>query len=186
MQYYNVSVQVSYIRVGLNISGRVSSWNPTQETTITLYQSGAPRDARAAVMQVTIPGIQAIGQSAEAYTLEGVRFGTYDMVVTKDAHTSYTITGLTVTEAMLDLTLPTIELYVGDLNSNGTVDSVDMSILLRSENFGRSVRDAVLPIADLNGSSIIDSVDLSVMLQSQYFGKRSKIVSYSDFASGKI
>lgn len=72
------------------------------------------------------------------------------------------------------------------MNSNGTVDSVDMSILLRSENFGRSVRDAVLPIADLNGSSIIDSVDLSVMLQSQYFGKRSKIVSYSDFASGKI
>ncbi len=182
----NVSVQVSYIRVGLNISGRVSSWNPTRETTITLYQSGTPRDARAAVMQVTIPGIQAIGQSAEAYTLEGVRFGTYDMVVTKDAHTSYTITGLTVTEAMPDLTLPTIELYVGDLNSNGTVDSVDMSILLRSENFGRSVRDAVLPIADLNGSSIIDSVDLSVMLQSQYFGKRSKIVSYSDFASGKI
>ena len=65
-----------------------------------------------------------------------------------------------------------INLPLGDVNADNVIDMADLSVLLASENYGRSNTEI-----DLNGDGLIDISDISLVLKATNYGMSSvKIV----------
>ena len=111
--------------------------------------------------------------------------GTYDLVVTKDAHLTYTVKNVEVGDGPLDLTAmegkpyQTITLLCGDIDGNGFINSTDLGIILKGQNYGKSTATAGDKAADLDGNGFINSTDLGIVLQGQHYGKSAISVSFA-------
>jgi len=146
---------------GVAVSGLVRSHNPNNNTTIQLL------DRDIVKYETIIPGTPGIDQVEQSFTIENVEPGTYTLVVTKLAHTSFTIKDIVISDEDIDLTqnnrdeIKLIILTAGDINGDGLIDVRDLSILM--DNFGRVVEN-VVGVADLNGDGQVDSRDLSLLL----------------------
>lgn len=100
------------------------------------------------------------------YTLTSVPAGaTYYVKVTKSGCVS---TPVAVVVGEDGATAPDITLYGGDINSNGSINPVDLGFLL--EDFGKDDPSAfAMALSDINENGSVNPVDLSVFLTS--FGK---------------
>ena len=111
--------------------------------------------------------------------------GTYDLVVTKPGHLSYTVKNVEVGGTDLDLTTltgkaySTITLLCGDIDGDGWIDFSDYQELLKSTNYGKQTSAVgVNKIADLDGDTWIDFSDYQILLSSQHYGKSAVSVNF--------
>ena len=162
----------------ISVSGTVKSYNPGNATTIQLKQGGAVK------YTVTIDPASGSGQKEQNFSFPAVAAGTYDLVVTKDGHLTYTVKGVVVEGTAIDLTehsnaaISTITLLCGDIDGNGFINSTDLGIILKGQNYGKSTATAGDKAADLDGNGFINSTDLGIVLQGQHYGKSAVSVNF--------
>lgn len=165
---------------GVSVSGKVKSYNPRNPITIQLMQSGAE------IYKTTIAAETGSGQVTQNFSFDTVMPGTYDLVVTKDAHLAYTIKNVVVGEALIDLTTmtdkaySTITLLAGDIDGDGWIDFADYQELLKSTNYGKqTITAGVNKITDLDGDTWVDFSDYQILLSSQHYGKSAISVGFA-------
>ena len=163
-----------------SVSGAVKSYNPNNATTIQLMQGGKE------MYSTTIDADTGSGQKEQEFTFNAVAKGTYDLVVTKACHLTYTIKNVEVGDTPLNLTTmtgkaySTITLLCGDIDGNGFINSTDLGIILKGQNYGKSTATAGDKAADLDGNGFINSTDLGIVLQGQHYGKSAVSVNFGE------
>ena len=163
---------------GVTVSGKVTSYNPNAAATVKLVQNGTEK------YSTTIKAATGSGQKEQTFSFPAVAAGTYDLVVTKSAHLKYTVKNVTVGSTPLDLTkhsnaaISTITLLCGDIDGNGFINSTDLGIILKGQNYGKSTATAGDKAADLDGNGFINSTDLGIVLQGQHYGKSAVSVNF--------
>ena len=164
---------------GVTVSGKLTSYNPGNPTTVALMQNGAVKHT------ATITQATGNGQVTQDFSFNAVAAGIYDLVVTKPGHLSYTVKNVKVGDTDLDLTkltgkpYSTITLLCGDINGDGWINSSDLSVVLQGQNYGKQTTVAgVNGKADLNGDGWVNSSDLSIVLQGQHYGKSAVSVNF--------
>ena len=157
---------------GVSVSGKITSYNPNNPTTVELMQNGEVK------YTATIAAASGDGQVTQSFSFPTVAPGTYDLVVTKSAHLKYTVKNVTVGNAPLDLTvhgnaaIRNIMLPAGDLNGDGTINSKDLNEIWSPANYLKNTTDAgVNPFADLNGDGTINSKDLNIVWKAENYLK---------------
>jgi len=116
----------------------------------------------------------------QASSIPAVVEGTYDLVVTKAAHLTYTVTGVKVGSKNLDLTAmegkayQLIELLCGNVNDGTEINADDLNIVWNDKNFNKSVGKGALALADLNGDGMVNAVDLNIVWNDKNFNKGIK------------
>ena len=162
-----------------SVSGTVKSYNPNAAATVKLVQNGAVK------YTATTATSSGSGQKEQNFSFPAVAAGTYDLVVTKPGHLTYTVKGVVVGDSPLDLTTmtgkayQTITLLCGDIDGNGFINSTDLGIILKGQNYGKSTATAGDKAADLDGNGFINSTDLGIVLQGQHYGKSAVSVSFA-------
>ena len=166
---------------GVAVTGKVKSYNPGNPTTVELQQGGAVK------YTATITKATGSGQKEQNFSFDTVAAGTYDLVVTKPGHLTYTVTGVVVENDPLDLTAmtgkpyQTITLLCGDINGDGWINSTDLGVVLQGQNYGKQTTVAgVNGKADLNGDGWVNSTDLGIVLQGQHYGKSAVSVNFGE------
>ena len=161
---------------GVTVSGQVESYNPGNATTIQLMQGGKEQ------YKTTIAADTGSGQKEQNFSFPAVAAGTYDLVVTKPGHLTYTITGVVVGSENLDLTknanasISTITLLCGDIDGDGKINNLDYAIVMNPANFNKSYTipgDVGNVLADLNGDSKINNLDYALILNPNHFNKNT-------------
>ena len=164
---------------GVSVSGMVKSYNPNNAVTIQLMQGGEEK------YSTTIAADTGSGQVTQNFSFPTVAAGTYDLVVTKPGHLTYTVKNVVVGDGPLDLTTmtgkayQTITLLCGDIDGNGFINSTDLGIILKGQNYGKSTATAGDKAADLDGNGFINSTDLGIVLQGQHYGKSAVSVGFA-------
>ena len=179
--YLGEKFTVSYTAptADISVSGIIKSYNPNNATTIQLMQGGKEK------YKTTIAPASGSSQEEQNFSFDAVAKGTYDLVVTKPGHLSYTVKGVVVVgDGPLDLTkhsnaaISTITLLCGDIDGNGFINSTDLGIILKGQNYGKSTATAGDKAADLDGNGFINSTDLGIVLQGQHYGKSAVSVNF--------
>ena len=178
---YTFTFPAAKAGAGVAVSGKITSYNPNNPTTVQLMQGGTEK------YSTTIKAATGSGQVTQNFTLAGVLPGTYDLVVTKSAHLKYTVKNVTVGNAPLDLTkhsnaaISTITLLCGDIDGDGWIDFSDYQELQKSTNYGKqNSAVGVNKIADLDGDTWIDFSDYQILLSSQHYGGSTVSVNFGE------
>ena len=156
-----------------SVSGKVKSYNPNNATTIQLYEAGHADEEEYKKYETTIAAATDSGQKEQSFTFDAVTKGTYDLVVTKPGHLSYTVKNVEVGDGPLDLTAmtgkpyQTITLLAGDVNRDGKINLTDLSIF--KNNFGKTGSAVTNLLADITGDGKTNLLDLGVLKNS--FGR---------------
>lgn len=151
---------------GQPVSGKVTSYNPNNATTLELKKNGV------AQFTTTIAAAAGSGkntQNTQNFSFSAVAADTYDLVVTKAGHLTYTITGVVVGDTPLDL--GTLTLLCGDVNGDAYTNFEDYSILLSPANYDKRANEANDPAVDLNGDGWINFEDYSLLLSPANYDK---------------
>ena len=177
---YKVPINPYQSAISLDVSGTVKSYNPNNATTIQLMQGGKEK------YSTTIAAATSSGPVEQNFSFSAVAPGTYDLVVTKAGHLTYTVKNVVVGSTDLDLTAmegkpyQTITLLCGDIAKNGYIDFADYQELLSPANYGKKTTDTgVNALADLNGNGYIDFADYQILLSSQHYGKSAVSVNFA-------
>ena len=164
---------------GVAVTGKVTSYNPNNATTIQLMQGGKEQ------YKTTIAKTTGSGQVTQDFSFPAVAAGTYDLVVTKSAHLKYTVKNVTVGSTPLDLTkhskaaISTITLLCGDINGDGSINEDDVSIIRYANNINKSTADADNKLADINGDGSVNEDDVSIVRYSSHINKGVTACTYS-------
>ena len=163
---------ISEAGAGVAVSGKITSYNPNNPTTVELRQGGAVK------YTATTATSSGSGQATKTFRILNVTPGRYDLVVSKPGHLSCTVKGVIVANGELDLTkhsnaaIRNITLPAGDLNGDGTINSKDLNEIWSPANYLKNVTDAnVNPLADLNGDGTINSKDLNIVWKAENYLK---------------
>ena len=163
---------------GVAVTGKVTSYNPNNPTTVELRQGGAVK------YTATIDAATGSSQKEQNFSFNAVAAGTYDLVVTKSAHLKYTVKNVTVGNAPLDLTTmtgkayQTITLLCGDINGDGSINEDDVSIIRYANNINKSTADADNKLADINGDGSVNEDDVSIVRYSSHINKGVTACTY--------
>ena len=155
------------------IRGKVISYNGNNAFTVTLYQAGTENQ----VQSIPVSGNKQSGQVTQEFTFNAVAPGTYDLVVTKDCHLTYTIKNMVVGESPIDLTTmtgkaySTITLLAGDVNEDGSINATDLNIVWNAANFNKAVADVSNQLTDVNGDGAVNATDLNNVWNAANFNK---------------
>jgi hypothetical protein len=153
------------------ISGSVVSYNPNNAVTVTLYKGSD------VVTVYTIAATDGTGETRGEFVIEDLEKGTYDLVVTKTSHLSYTIKGIKVESASVQIE-DDIALIAGDVNGDGCVDLSDVVFLTSSTTYGRDYDEAQNKSADIDGNRCFDLSDLTVITSDSAYNKSEIVVDY--------
>ena len=163
---------------GVTVSGKITSYNPNNATTIQLKQGDTVK------YKTTIAPDSGSGQKTQNFSFDAVAAGTYDLVVTKSAHLKYTVKNVTVGNAPLDLTkhsnaaIRNIMLLCGDINGDGSINEDDVSIIRYANNINKSTADADNKLADINGDGSVNEDDVSIVRYSSHINKGVTACTY--------
>lgn len=154
----------------VQIHGQITSYNPNNATTIQLMQDGEVK------YTTTILPEEESGKITQQFTMSEIEEGIYDMVIIKEGHLTYTITGIYVSSEDIDLTqsekeYSNIALIAGDVNGDGSVTEGDVMMIRYSTNMNRTVSEAANPVADLNGDGSITEGDVLIIRYKQHINK---------------
>ena len=103
--------------------------------------------------------------------------GEYDLVVTKEAHLTYTVKNVKVGDEPLDLTahknpqISTMTLLAGDMDGDGSINADDLNIVWNAANFNKSAAAAVEKLTDINGDGDVNADDLNTVWNAANFNK---------------
>ena len=168
-------------KAGVSVKGKVVSCNGNNDFTVTLYKAGSDMVVGT---PLTVSGNGTVGSTEQEFTIPNVAPGEYDLVVTKSAHLKYTVKNVVVETTDIDLTAmtgksyQTITLLCGDIDGNGFINSTDLGIILKGQNYGKSTATAGDKAAELDGNGFINSTNLGIVLQGQHYGKSAVSVSF--------
>ncbi len=96
-----------------------------------------------------------VGQMPDTVVFDNISEGIYDLVIEKAGHLTYIIKNISVNKD-IDLTAKTISLTAGDFNTDGFIDGIDVSMLVKNIS-------ASEPETDINGDGFCDAIDISVL-----------------------
>ena len=156
---------------GVRISGQIRSYNPNNSPAIRLIQDDEELD------QPIVGLPKGAGLLEQEFCFEAVSPGRYDLVITKDAHTKFTLKNLLVGEEDLDLAsssrpeLQLMTLRCGDINGDGLINDADLTVLWRAGNYNRKANEAENPECDLNGDGLINDADLTILWQAYNYNR---------------
>lgn len=156
---------------GVTVSGQVKSYNPNNATTIQLMKGGVEQ------FKTTIAAASGSGQLEQSFSIDSVNPDTYDLVVTKAGHLTYTITGVVVGDGGLDLAgnanaaIKLITLLAGDVNGDGSILENDVAVIRLTTNIYKSTAEASDKTADLNGDGSILENDVAIVRLTQHIYK---------------
>lgn len=162
----------------LALKGRVKAYNPKISTKLDLLENGEVK------YTVEIAANDGSGVLDAMFEFTNIESGTYDLVVTKQGHLSYTVLQISVEDDVVDLSehenadISTITLISGDVNGDGCVDLKDVTELTSSRVYGREYADVENKSADINGDGCFDLKDLSIITSESNYGMSEKIVTY--------
>ena len=165
-----------------SVSGTVKSYNPNNPVTVRLIEQGHHEVA----YETTIAATTGSGQKEQNFSFDTVAAGTYDLVVTKPGHLTYTVKGIVVGDAAIDLTkhsnaaIRMITLIPGDLNNDGSVNTQDYQILTSPSNYGKSASLAAVKVADINGDGSINTQDYQILTSPSHYGKSAVSVNFGE------
>ena len=148
---------------GVKVSGQIRTYNPDKSATIKLMQGDKEID------KIDIPVETGTGQRDQDFEFKDVAPGTYSLVITKDAHTKFTLRSIIVSDQNVDLTeddRPEVRLMIlrcGDVNGDGVIDDRDLTILWLTSNYFKNTAQAANPLCDFNGDGVIDDRDLTTL-----------------------
>ena len=163
-----------------SVRGAVKSYNPNNPVTVQLIEQGHTK----ASYETTIYPTTDSGQVEQNFSFDAVAKGIYDLVVTKDAHLTYTVKGVVVGDGPLDLTahsnaaISTITLLCGDINGDGSINEDDVSIIRYANNINKSTADADNKLADINGDGSVNEDDVSIVRYSSHINKGVTACTY--------
>ena len=163
-----------------SVRGAVKSYSPNNPVTVRLIEQGHHEVA----YETTIDPTTGSGQKEQSFSFDAVAAGTYDLVVTKPGHLTYTVKNVVVGDGPLDLTTmtgkaySTITLIPGDLNNDGSVNTQDYQILTSPSNYGKSASLAAVKVADINGDGSINTQDYQILTSPSHYGKSNDILTY--------
>ena len=163
---------------GVKVSGTIKSYNPNNPTTVELMQNGEVK------YTATIAKTTGSGQVTQNFSIPAVAAGTYDLVVTKDAHLTYTVKNVVVGDTDLNLTTltgkaySTITLLCGDINGDGSINEDDVSIIRYANNINKSTAVADNKLADINGDGSVNEDDVSIVRYSSHINKGVTACTY--------
>ena len=161
-----------------SVSGTVKSYNPNAAATVKLVQNGA---VKYTATTATSSGSR---QKEQNFSFSAVAPGTYDLVVTKPGHLTYTVKNVVVGDGPLDLTAmtgksyQTITLLCGDINGDGSINEDDVSIIRYANNINKSTADADNKLADINGDGSVNEDDVSIVRYSSHINKGVTACTY--------
>ena len=163
-----------------SVRGAVKSYNPNNPVTVQLIEQGHHEVA----YETTIDPTTGSGQKEQNFSFPAVAAGTYDLVVTKPGHLSYTVKNVVVGSTDLDLTTltgkaySTITLLCGDINGDGSINEDDVSIIRYANNINKSTADADNKLADINGDGSVNEDDVSIVRYSSHINKGVTACTY--------
>ena len=174
---------VTAVADGVKVSGQVLSYNPGNSMYVYLYKAGTTE-----VVNVNhvgpLPSGSSSGQVTRTFSFKSVPKGTYDLVVTKDAHLTYTVKNVVVGDTDLDLTkltdqpYSTITLLCGDINGDGSINVTDLNEVWDAANFNKNVSAADNKLTDINGDGSVNVTDLNVIWDAANFNKGLSACTY--------
>jgi len=159
----------------VKVSGMVKSYNPKNPVTISLLQGDVEK------YSVKIPEAAGSGFVTQPFSIFNVAPGDYTLVITKPAHTSFTVNTVTVVDDDVDLTgdsRPTVQLMTlrcGDIDGDNSINDADLTILWQLGNYNLKTTAAADKLCDLNGDGMINDIDLTILWLA-YNYNRSEIV----------
>ena len=166
---------------GVTVSGKVKSYNPGNATTVQLMKSGVEQ------VKTTIVAASGSGQLEQSFSIDSVNPDTYDLVVTKAGHLTYTITGVVVGDGGLDLTgnanaaIKLITLLCGDVTGDHRINNLDYAAVMDPDNFNKLTSVAgVNKDADLDGNGSVNNMDYAIIMDPKHFNKIDYSTSYSN------
>ena len=124
------------------------------------------------------------GQVPQSFSISTVATGTYDLVVTKDGHLTYTVKNVEVGSTDLDLTkrtdkpYSTITLLCGDINGDGNINVTDLNEVWDAANFNKKVSAVDNTLTDINGDGSVNVTDLNVIWDAANFNKGVTAFTY--------
>ena len=154
--------------VGTTVSGTVKAYNKNNAPEVKLYANGVEKYP-AVVAEPTTSG----SQYTWTFTFSEVEMGSYDLVIKKDGHLTYTVTGVQVTDHPLDLSVHSdasvkvLSMLAGNMNSDSAINNSDL-IAFRAQ-FGKSGNNISNPLANINGDIAVNNSDLIIFKSN--FGK---------------
>ena len=163
-----------------SVRGAVKSYNPNNPVTVQLIEQGHHEVA----YETTIDPTTGSGQKEQNFSFPAVAAGTYDLVVTKPGHLSYTVKNVVVGSTDLDLTTltgkaySTITLLCGDINGDGSINEDDVSIIRYANNINKSTAVADNKLADINGDGSVNEDDVSIVRYSSHINKGVTACTY--------
>jgi uncharacterized repeat protein (TIGR02543 family) len=167
---------------GVSVSGKIRSYNPTNPTNLCLQGEDI-------AYTITIQEEPGSGQWEQGFTFSSVEPGTYTLLITKAAHTGFTVRNIVVKNADIDLTqnsrpeLRLMTLRCGDINGDGNINNSDLTILWRQGNYNRSAKAADEPLCDLNGDGLINNIDLTILWLAYNYNRGEVIISALDYVT---
>ena len=117
------------------------------------------------------------GATEQEFTILNVEAGTYDLVVTKSAHLTYTVKNVVVETTDLDLTAmaekpySTIKLLCGDVDGDGQINVTDLNKVWDAANFNKAALSATNKLTDLDGDGNVNVTDLNILWDAANFNK---------------
>ena len=164
---------------GVTVSGKLISYNPNYDVSVRLMQG----DTEMYTAAVTAP-TAASGQAEQSFSFASVAMGTYDLVVVKAAHLTYTVKNVVVGDMALDLTkltdepYQTITMLCGDINGDGSINVTDLNEVWDAANFNKNVGAATNKLTDINGDGSVNVTDLNVIWDAANFNKGVTACTY--------
>ena len=109
-----------------------------------------------------------------AFTVPDINSGSYTVRLTAPHHT-----GVYIYEADLyhDTDLGDYRLYNGDANRDGIVGIADISLLLKSTNYGASAKVS-RKNCDMNDDEVIDIQDIEIILLAENYGGTDETITF--------
>ena len=167
------------LKEGVKISGKVQSYNPKNETVLVLKQDGTEK-ARTEISAAT-----GSGQQTQVFSFEAVPAGTYDLVVTKAGHLTYTIQNVIVENEDIDLTARAgkayniITLLAGDVNGDGSITEDDVFVIRYTNNINKETENASNKNADINGDGSVTEDDVFIVRYTTHINKSTANCTYN-------
>jgi len=163
-------VIVGYIAgVGVPVSGTVNFIGGNAGRTATVYLTDTTDDS--IVFETTVTGTGTTAKNHE-FAFDTIPEGTYYLTAECEGHCDYKQAAV-VTVGSEEITGLSGTLRPGDCNGNGRVDIGDLGMIIRADNFNKSIDKAAQPDADVNGNGRVDILDLGIVIRADNFNKGS-------------
>ena len=159
---------LKYFGAGVKVTGQVTSYNGRNPVTVTLFDTGTATEKG----KVEIPGFGTAGQSTQTFSFDSVPAGTYDILVTKAGHLDSKILKLKVGDQMIDLSQDySVVMIPGNLNGDDFVNTDDLAILIKTENYDMTLTKADNKLSDLDGDTYVNTDDLAILIKTENYDK---------------